>query len=106
MATPLIYKGLLYNLQVNGFLTVFDAMTGEEKYKETLGREGFSASGVASDDKIYFSAEGGTIYVIEAGPEFKLLRKNEMNDVCMATPALDGGAIYFRTQHYLVAIGE
>jgi outer membrane protein assembly factor BamB len=33
MQTPLIYEGLLYNLQVNGLLTCFDALTGEIKYK-------------------------------------------------------------------------
>ena len=103
MQTPLIYKGLLYNLQVNGLLTVFDALTGELKYKESL-KDPFSASGVAADGKLYFSSEDGNIFVIQAGPEFKLLAKNEMKDVCMATPAISGNTIYFRTQHFLIAV--
>ena len=103
MQTPLVYKGLLYNLQVNGLLTVFDALTGEQKYKESL-KDPFSASGIAADGKIYFSSEEGNIFVIQAGPEFKLLAKNEMKDVCMATPAISGDTIYFRTQHFLVAV--
>ena len=47
MQTPLIYKGLLYNLQINGLLTCYDALTGEEKYKASL-KEAFSASGYCS----------------------------------------------------------
>jgi len=103
MQTPLIYNGLLYNLQVNGLLTVFDALTGEQKYKESL-KDPFSASGVAADGKLYFSSEEGNVFVIQAGPEFKLLAKNEMKDVCMATPAISGNIIYFRTQHFIYAV--
>lgn len=103
MQTPLIYKDYLYNLQVNGQLTCFDATTGQEKYKDSL-KDAFSASGIAADGKLYFSSEAGYIYVIEAGPVFKLIAKNDMKDVCMATPAISGNTLYFRTQHYLIAV--
>ena len=80
MQTPLVYRGYLYNLQTNGLLTCFDALTGEIKYKESL-KEAFSASGIAADGKLYFSSEEGNIYVIKAGPEFRLLAKNAMKDL-------------------------
>ena len=105
MQTPLIYRGYLYNMQINGLLTCFDALTGEEKYRESL-REAFTASGVAADGKLYFSSEEGNVYVIGAGPEYKLLAKNSLNDICMASPAISGNTIYFRTQHYLIAAGS
>ncbi|MCD6347975.1 MAG: hypothetical protein J7L96_11200 [Bacteroidales bacterium] len=63
-------------------------------------------SGVASDNKIYFSSEHGVIYVVQAGSEYKLLSVNPVGDLCMATPALDKNNIYFRTQHFVIAIGE
>jgi outer membrane protein assembly factor BamB len=103
MQTPLIYRGYLYNLQVNGQLTCFDALTGEVKYKESL-KEPFTASGIAADGKIYFSSEEGNIYVLKAGPVFQLLAKNALKDICMATPAISGNVIFFRTQHYLIAV--
>jgi outer membrane protein assembly factor BamB len=103
MQTPLIYSGYLYNLQVNGQLTCFDALTGEVKYKETL-KEAFTASGIAADGKLYFSSEEGNVYVVKAGPEFKLLAKNALKDICMATPAISGNTIYFRTRHFLMAV--
>jgi outer membrane protein assembly factor BamB len=103
MQTPLIYEGFLYNLQVNGQLTCFNANTGEIKYKQSLS-DSFSASGIAADGKIYFSSESGTIYVIKGGPDYDLLAKNEIQDVCMATPAISGNTLFFRTQHFLIAI--
>jgi len=103
MQTPLIYNGFLYNLQVNGQLTCFNALNGEVKYKENL-KDAFSASGIAADGKLYFSSETGNIFVIKAGPEFKLIAKNALNDICMATPALSQNVIFFRTQHYIFAV--
>lgn len=103
MQTPLIYKDNLYNLQVNGMLTCFNALTGEVKYKENL-KDAFTASAIAADGKIYLTSEQGTIYVIKEGGEFKLLAKNQMKDVCMASPAVSGNTIYFRTQHYVIAV--
>ncbi len=103
MQTPLIYEGFLYNLQVNGQVTCFDALTGQEKYKESL-KEAFTASGIAAGGKLYFSSEDGNIYVVQTGPEFKLLAKNPLKDICMATPAISGNTLFFRTQHYLIAV--
>ena len=103
MQTPLIYKGFLYNLQVNGQLTCFDALTGEVKYKQNLN-EPFTASGIAANGNLYFSSENGNVFVVEAGSTFKLIAKNRLEEVIMATPALAGNAIYFRMQHRLVAV--
>jgi len=103
MQTPLVYNGYLYNLQVNGQLTCFDAITGEEKYKDSL-KEAFTASGIAANGNLYFSSEDGNIYVVQAGPIFKIVAKNSLKDVCMATPAISGNTLYFRTQHYLIAV--
>ena len=72
MQTALVYDDLLYNLQGNGSLSCFNAVTGERIYRERLGKvsTGFSASAVASNGKLYFSAEDGTIYVVKPGAEF------------------------------------
>jgi len=107
MQTPLVYGEYLYNLQVNGALTCFKAKTGEKVYSQTLGKmKGFSASGVAADGKLYFPSEEGDIYVIQAGPEFKLLSVNSMKDICMATPAISAETLFFRTQHFVAAVSE
>lgn len=106
MQTPLIYGPYLYICRDNGVLGCYNAKTGEQVYQERLGtgRTGFSASAVAGDGKLYFTGEEGAIYVVQAGPNFKVLATNEMDEVCMATPALSEGNLYFRTQGNLVAI--
>jgi outer membrane protein assembly factor BamB len=107
MQTPLVYDGLLYNCRDNGVLSVYDAKTGERKYQQRLadGKTGFTASPVAAGGKIYFTGEDGDIYVIKAGPTFELISKNTMGEVCMATPAISQGVLFFRTRGHLVAIG-
>lgn len=107
MQTPLVYGDLLYNCRDNGVLSVYDAKTGERKYQQRLaeGRTGFTASPVAADGKIYFTSEDGDIYVVKAGPTFELLSKNAMGEVCMATPAISEGVLFFRTRGHLVAVG-
>lgn len=107
MQTPLIYGDFLYNLQWNGSLSCFRAQTGELIYRKQLrNMTGFSASGVASDGKLYFSSEEGDVFVVKAGPDFEILATNSMKDECMATPAISEGTLYFRTHHYLVAVSD
>ena len=107
MQTPLIYGDYLYNLRGNGSLTCYRAKTGELIYKEKVGdMASFSASGVAADGKLYFPSEQGDIFVVKAGPDFELLNANPMNDICMATPAISEGVLFFRTHHFLIAVSE
>jgi len=61
---------------------------------------------ISIDGKIYCTAENGDIYIVKAGPEFKLTGINKMNEICMATPAISRGILFFRTRQHLVAISE
>jgi len=106
MITPVVYGDYLYNAKNNGVMSCYEAKTGTKLYQERLGAgtSGFSASPVAGDGKIYFAGEDGDVYVVKAGPKFELLAKNPMGEVCMASPAISGGVLYFRTQSHVVAI--
>lgn len=105
--TPLIYGDYLYNLNWNGSLSCFNAKTGEQVYREQLGKmTAFAASPVAAAGKLYFCSQDGDVYVVKAGPNFEILATNSMNDENLATPAISDGKLYFRTHHYLVAVAE
>jgi outer membrane protein assembly factor BamB len=108
MITPLIYGDYLYSSKNNGVLFCFEAKTGKRVYQERLGdgTTGFTASPVAAAGKLYYSSEDGDIYVIKAGPKFEVLAKNDMGEICMATPAISEGTLFFRTQGHVVAITE
>ena len=108
MQTPLVYGDLLYCCANNGGLAVYDARTGDRHNRQRLGTgaTGFAASAVAGDGKIFFTSEYGEVYVVEAGPDLKVLAVNELGETCMATPAISSGALFFRTRGHLVAVAE
>jgi outer membrane protein assembly factor BamB len=108
MPTPLIYNGLVYVLANNGVLDAYALRTGDEVYRQRLPLigSGFSASPIAADGKIYLSNEDGEMLVVAAGPAFKHIATNSMNELLMATPALSDGVMYVRTSASLVAIGR
>ncbi|TKJ33186.1 MAG: pyrrolo-quinoline quinone [Planctomycetes bacterium B3_Pla] len=108
MTTPIAYGDYLYCCSNSGKLSCFDAVTGELAYRESFGTSSvaFSASPVAADGKIYFPAEKGDIYVVRAGPEFKVIAVNKMGETCMSTPAISHGALFFRTRHHLLSVAE
>jgi outer membrane protein assembly factor BamB len=107
LPTNLVVGEYLYNLQMNGNLTCYNATSGVVIYRERIpDAMGISASGVCSDGKLYYSLEQGDVVVVKAGPEFEIISRNPMDDLIMATPAISGDMIYFRTQHFLVAVGN
>jgi len=108
MPTPIIYDGILYVLGNNGVFDAYELRTGAEVYRQRLATigDGYSASPVASDGRIYLSSEDGDITVVQAGREFKALGTNSMGDLLMATPALSDGVMYVRTAKTLFAIGR
>ncbi len=108
LPTPLVHGDYLYVCRDNGVLSCYSAATGRRHYEQRLGggRSGFTPSMVASSGRIYVTSEDGDVYVLQAGPSFRLLARNQMGEVCMATPAISEGRLYYRTRSHLVAIGE
>jgi outer membrane protein assembly factor BamB len=108
--SPIVVGDYLYLVNdMNSIATCLDAKTGKPVWQGRLGeaaREGFSASPVAVDGKIFFTNDGGETFVLAGGPEFKLVRVNRLNEQTLATPALVDGKWYFRTAGHLIAIGR
>ena len=104
ISTPVVYGEYLY-LGSSNLISCFNARTGEKMFSERLpARASLIASLVAGDGKIYCASERGAVYVLAAGAEFKILASNQMGEPCLATPAISGGVIYFRTTGNLIAI--
>ncbi len=107
MQTPIVYGQYLYACGDNGLLNCYECGTGKAVYHQRLGNgtTGFTASAIAADGKLYFTSENGDIYVVQSGPEFKLLGTNAMDETCMATPAVSDGMLIVRTESHVYAIG-
>ena len=106
MTTPVVYRSFFYTLQDNGVLSCYRAATGERVYQTRVAAGAFSASPIAADGRLYLSSEDGPIYVVKAGPEYELVRTNEMDDVVMATPAAARNQLLVRTQHRLYSVRD
>ncbi len=108
--SPLLYDDLLY--QVNDMVSVatcYEAATGKVLWQGRLGEpksEGFSASPVGVDGKVFFTNDAGETFVLKAGNKFELLRVNRLEAPVLASPALVDGRWYFRTDRHLLAIGN
>lgn len=104
----IVVDDLLYLVNdMQSVLTVYEAATGVLAYQGRLGvaqREGFSASPVAVNGKVFFTNDEGQTFVVQAGREFKLLHVNELGSRTLASPALVDGTWYWRTDAGLVAI--
>jgi hypothetical protein len=103
--SPVLVDGLLYVINDAGGLTCLDAATGAVVWRERLGGN-YSASPVAADGRIYLFNERGKGIVLKPGRAFTLLAENELEDGCMASPAVVGHAIYVRTKSALYRIEE
>jgi hypothetical protein len=55
--------------------------------------------------RIFALGEYGDNYVIEAGPEFRVLGKNSLDEMTLATPAIAQGSLILRTATKLYRIG-
>jgi len=108
MQTPLVCGDYLYSCHDDGVLSCYEARTGKLIYKERLGTggEGFTASPVASEGKLYFTSEHGSVFVVKPEARFTVLATNHMAEVCMATPAISERTIFFRTQGHVVAVSD
>ena len=98
--SPLLYQDHFYVLFDFGFLSCHDARTGQPLYQKQRIRQGttpFTASPWAANGKIFALSEEGDTYVIQAGPEYKLLRTNSLDEMCMASPAIAGDRLLIRT---------
>jgi outer membrane protein assembly factor BamB len=106
--TPIVYGDIMYTLFDRGFFTAHDAKTGREIYPRqriAVDASGFSASPWAYNGKIFALSEDGDTYVIQAGPDFKVLGKNSLGEMALASPAVVSGGLVIRTRSKLYRIG-
>jgi outer membrane protein assembly factor BamB len=98
--SPIIYGDNYYTLYDRGFLTCHDARTGKEIYgKQRIdpATTAFTASPWAYNGKLFALSEDGDTFVMQPGAEFKVVRKNSLDEMSMATPAIAGGSLIIRT---------
>lgn len=100
--SPLVYRGVLYMVKAGGVFTALDAPSGRLlKQLRLPSNEGYYASPVAGDGKIYLAGEPGTLTVVSAGPKAAVMASRDFAERTMATPVIADGQIYVRTEKAL-----
>lgn len=108
--SALVYGDYYYTLLDRGFLLCHDARTGTQMYgRQRISAEssGFTASPWAYNGRIFLLSEDGDTFVVQAGPEFKLLGRNSLDGgMTLATPAVVRGSVIIRTQSNLYRVAR
>jgi outer membrane protein assembly factor BamB len=110
VSTAIVDGDYAYLLSDAGFFSCMQHQTGEVVYSERLNDGGsrganFFSSPVMIDGRVYCLTTNGKLYVVQSGPEYKVLGSYDFNDNCHATPAVHKGRLYVRTAGKLFSIG-
>ena len=106
-ASPLAYQGHVFVIKDGGILTCLNSATGQAtKSGRVMGTGNYYASPAGGDGKVYLLSQRGTLSVVEAAPQWKVIHSAEFGEECYATPALVDGRIYLRTSGHLYCFGE
>lgn len=108
MASPVLAGGHLYLLERrSGVVHCLQAETGTTVYRSRIpGARAFWASPWVVNDKVFCVDTSGTTYVLSSGDEFQVTGRNEINELTWSTPAVAGGAVFFRTASRLYCIRD
>jgi len=110
-AVPMIpsfafYKGMLFAVKEDGMAQCLDARTGRVHWRQRLQGNSYAASPVIAGGKIFITSQDALTTVLDAGPEFKELAENPINEHCQASIAISGSHLILRTEHNLYCIGK
>ncbi len=106
--TPLLYQHRLYLIRNGGLLSCFNATNGTPYFQEErIGALGdYYASPVAARGNVCVVSQSGTVTILAAGDELKVLAKNSLGESVLATPAIANNTLYLRTTTALYAFRE
>jgi outer membrane protein assembly factor BamB len=106
--TPVSDGKYLYVLNDGGMLTCVDPKTGKVAYeRQRLPGGTYDASPLYADGKIYCTNWKGRTTVVQAGPEFKVLSENAIDDVyTISSIAAAGKELFIRSSTHLYCIAN
>ncbi len=105
--SPLLNDNRLYVVRDGGFISAYDATTGEPIYQSVRLPVGhtFKSSPVGVDGKIYLASEQEDVIVLKMGDKPDVLAVNTLEDQAfVATPAIVDGEIFLRSSSTLFCI--
>ena len=106
LGSPIIVGRLVYRLHRPNVLKCWRAEDGKQVYAQRLDQLTSTWASPISDatGRLYF-ATAGVSYVIQAGPEFRILSVNDLGDPNHASPAVSGGRMFLVGTRHVYCVG-
>jgi len=106
LSSPIIVGEHLYRLRTPGFLQCWEMATGKEIYSERLQDISTTwASPIADPKGHLFFANAGKSYVVQSGPEYRILAVNDLGDGNHPSPAAAKGKLFLVGMKNIYCIG-
>lgn len=107
LSSPIVVDDYLYRLRTPGVVQCWDITTGKEVYSERLRDISSTwASPIADSKGHLFFANAGKSYVVQAGPEFRVLAVNDLGDGNHPSPAAANGRLFLVGMKNIYCVGE
>jgi outer membrane protein assembly factor BamB len=104
-ASPILVDGLIYSAAEESFVTCLESATGNVVWTERIGGK-YAASPIYADGRLYFFSQTGATTVLKPGRTCDILATNSLASGFMASPAVDGKALYLRTRAALYRVEQ
>lgn len=107
--TPVSDGKYLYVLNDGGLMSCYDPATGKAFYeRQRIAGGPYDSSPLLADGRIYLTNEKARTTVIAAGPEFKVLSENPLDEAgtTLSSIAVSGSQLFLRTSTHLYCIGK
>lgn len=99
------YQGKIAAVSDNGIAVGFDAVSGEQLWRERIGGN-FSASPILSGDLLYLLSEQGDCTVLDLSDERREVAVNKLGERCLASMAVVDQDLLIRSDAALYRIGH
>lgn len=114
VATPVLLEGRLYWIDDRGMYYCASAETGELIHRDrvpniTDGGRPVYASPIAIDGKLYVQTRSSGVFVLQPANELQVIAQNKFeadSSVFNATPAVDAGQLFLRSDAYLYCVSQ
>jgi len=101
--SPLLVDDLLYMVADESFVSCVEAASGTVVWTERIGGK-YAASPLYADGRMYFFDQEGNTTVLKPGRTFEVLATNKLANGFMASPAVEGKALFLRTRKDLYRV--
>ena len=104
--SPILVDGLIYLISDDGgVVTCVEAEGGKQVWQKRIGGSHW-ASPIYADNQLFFFSKEGETTVLQPGREFKVLARNKLDGMFMATGAAVGDSLYLRTDKAMYRIAN